>query len=202
MLSTRDILAIVLGTGAARTEPTTLANQVLLSAGSLVGIARMPLHELSTLPGMSEIKAVQIHAALDLTRRMAMDAVVERPIIRCPADVVPLLMPDAATLEQEHLRTMFLDARNRVIGQQEIYKGSLTTSQIRVGELFKEAIRRNCAALMVAHNHPSGDPSPSADDVSITRIIAEAGKLLDIPVLDHLIVGHGAYVSLKERGVL
>ena len=110
-------------------------------------------------------------------------------------------MSAMSMLEQEELRVMRLDTKNRVQGTSEVYKGSLNTSLIRVGELFRDAIRYNSAAVIVAHNHPSGDPTPSPEDVAVTRQIAEAGRLLDIEVLDHLIIGHQRFVSLKERGL-
>ncbi len=106
-----------------------------------------------------------------------------------------------SALEQEHLRVMLLDRRNRVLDTVEIYKGSVNSSQMRVGEIFKEAIRQNASALIVIHNHPSGDPTPSPDDVAVTRAIVQAGKLLDMDVLDHMVIGQGKWVSLKERGL-
>jgi len=106
-----------------------------------------------------------------------------------------------SALEQEHLRVLLLDTRNHVLDIVEVYHGSVNTSQIRVGEIFKAAIRRNAAALIVVHNHPSGDPTPSPDDVAVTRAIVQAGKLLDVEVLDHLIIGQGKFVSMKERGL-
>ena len=106
-----------------------------------------------------------------------------------------------SALEQEHLRVILLDRRNRVMETVEVYKGSVNSSQVRVGEVFKEAIRKNASALVVIHNHPSGDPTPSPDDVAVTRAIVQAGKLLDVEVLDHLVIGQGKWVSLKERGL-
>ncbi|PKN93031.1 MAG: hypothetical protein CVU44_11405 [Chloroflexi bacterium HGW-Chloroflexi-6] len=104
-------------------------------------------------------------------------------------------------LEQEHLRVMLLDRRNRVMEIVDLYRGSVSSSQIRVGEIFREAVRKNASAIIVAHNHPSGDPTPSPDDVAVTRAILQAGKLLDVDVLDHLVIGQGCWVSLKERGL-
>ena len=121
--------------------------------------------------------------------------------VSSPADAANLLMSDMALLEQEHLRLVLLDTRNHVLATPNIYVGSLNTSVIRVGELFRHAIKENAAAMIVAHNHPSGDPSPSPEDVSVTRQIVSAGQLLDVEVLDHLVIGHGRYVSLKERGL-
>jgi DNA repair protein RadC len=110
-------------------------------------------------------------------------------------------MYEMSALEQEELRVISLNTRNRVLRIDTIYRGSVNASQVRVGELFKSAIRSAATAIIVAHNHPSGDPTPSPDDVDVTRVIVEAGKLLDIEVLDHLIIGTGRYVSLKERGL-
>jgi DNA repair protein RadC len=125
----------------------------------------------------------------------------ERPQVKSPTDVANLLMMEMGFLEQEHLRIVLLDTKNHVLGMPTIYVGSLNTSVMRVGELFREAVRSNCAAVIVVHNHPSGDPTPSPEDVNITRQIVEAGKLLDVEVLDHLIIGQQRYVSLKERGL-
>lgn len=122
-------------------------------------------------------------------------------MINSPADAAALVSYEMAALEQEHLRVILLDRRNRVLDKVEVYKGSVNSSQVRVGEVFKEAIRRNASAVIVIHNHPSGDPTPSPDDVAVTRAITQAGKLLDVEVLDHLVIGQGKWVSMKERGL-
>jgi DNA repair protein RadC len=111
------------------------------------------------------------------------------------------LLYEMSALEQEELRTVLLDVRNRVLETVTLYRGSVSSSQVRVGELFKAAVRRNASNIIVVHNHPSGDPTPSPDDVALTRAIVQAGKLLDIDVLDHLVIGRGRWVSLKERGL-
>jgi len=116
-------------------------------------------------------------------------------------EAADLVRYEMGALEQEELRVVLLDTRNRVLGIEAIYKGSLNSSQVRVGELFKNAIRRNAASIIVVHNHPSGDPTPSPDDIALTRAITQAGKLLDVEVMDHLVIGQGRYVSLKERGL-
>jgi len=122
------------------------------------------------------------------------------PVLRGLGDSNVSRLPDSA-LEQEHLRVFLLDTRNHVLDIVEVYKGSVNSSQIRVGELFKPAVRQNATAIIVAHNHPSGDPTPSPDDVAVTRAIVQAGKLLNVDVLDHLVIGQGRWVSLKERGL-
>jgi DNA repair protein RadC len=125
----------------------------------------------------------------------------ERPTIRSPEDVANLLLGEMSFLEQEELRVVLLNTKNQVMAIPRVYKGSVNTSLIRIGELFREAVRQNCPALVVVHNHPSGDPTPSADDVRVTEQMVEAGKLLEIEVLDHLVLGHQKYVSLKEKGL-
>ncbi|MCA9920769.1 MAG: DNA repair protein RadC, partial [Anaerolineales bacterium] len=144
---------------------------------------------------------VEIKAALEVGRRLMAAAPEERIRITSPGDAANLLMSEMSFLEQEHLRIILLDTRNRVLHTPTIYIGSLNTSVVRVGELFRAAIKENAAALIVAHNHPSGDPSPSPEDVRVTRNIVKAGKLLDIEVLDHVVIGHHRFVSLKERGL-
>jgi DNA repair protein RadC len=125
----------------------------------------------------------------------------ERPTINSPADAAALVQYEMGSLEQEHLRVMLLDTRNRVLDIVEVYHGSVNSSQVRVGEVFVPALRRMAPAIIIMHNHPSHDPTPSPDDVAVTRAIVAAGKLLDITCLDHLVIGQGRWVSLKERGL-
>jgi len=132
---------------------------------------------------------------------LSLESPEERRTIHSPADAADLVKYEMSGFEQEHLRVILLDTRNRVLEIVEVYQGSLNSSPVRVGELFKAAVRRNAAAIIVVHNHPSGDPTPSPDDVAVTRAIVQAGKLLDVDVLDHLVIGGGQCVSLKERGL-
>ena len=169
--------------------------------GGLGGLARASFSELSAVTGVGQAKAAQLKAGLEIGRRLLVAAPNERPRIISPADAANLLMLEMSHLEQEHLRLLLLDTRNRVLASPTIYKGNVNTSVIRPAEIFREAIRHNSPALIVAHNHPSGDATPSPEDLRVTRQIAEAGKLLSIEVLDHLIIGRGCYVSLKERGL-
>jgi DNA repair protein RadC len=150
---------------------------------------------------MGEAKTAQLKAALEIGRRLLLAAHAERPQIRSPADVAQLMQIEMAHLDQEHLRVVCLDTKNRVQKVQTVYIGSLNTSAVRVGEVFKEALRLNSAGIIVVHNHPSGDPTPSPEDVAVTRQIVEAGALLDVDTLDHLIIGQGRWVSLRERGL-
>jgi DNA repair protein RadC len=125
----------------------------------------------------------------------------ERGSIHSPEEAAHLILHEMSALEQEELWVLLLNTRNKLISTEAIYRGSLNSSQVRIGEIFKTAIRRNAASIIVAHNHPSGDPTPSPDDIAVTRGIVEAGKLMDVDVLDHLVIGSGNFVSLKQRGL-
>ncbi len=201
-LSNAELLAILLRVGVRGENAVRLAERLLAQAGGLPGLHRMSHGDLCQLKGVGAAKAAQLLAAVELGRRIAITAPDERPVISSPADAANLLMYQMSALEQEYLYVILLDTRNRVLGKpQEIYHGSLNTSLIRAGEVFREAVKINAAGLIVAHNHPSGDPSPSPEDVAVTRTLVEAGKLLDIEVLDHLVIGRQRFVSLKERGL-
>ncbi len=150
---------------------------------------------------MTEARAIRIEAALELGRRMMAATHEPRQAIISAGDAAGLLMPDMMLLEQEHMRLILLNSRHEVISTPTIYKGSLHTAVVRVAEVFKDALRQNAAALVVSHNHPSGDPSPSPEDIVVTRSCVKAGKLLGVEVIDHVIIGYNRYVSLKERGL-
>jgi DNA repair protein RadC len=202
VLSNAELLAILLRVGLAGENAVRVAERLLAQLDGLPGLHRAAYSDLRAQRGIGPAKAAQLQAAIELGRRIATSSPDERPAISSPADAANLLMYQMAALEQEYLYVILLDTRNRVIGQPiEVYHGSLNTSLIRIGELFKHAIRANAAAIVLAHNHPSGDPTPSPEDVAVTRALVEAGKLLDIDVLDHLVIGRYRFVSLKERGL-
>ncbi len=200
-LSNAELLGILLRVGVPGENSVELGRRLLRDLGGLAGIHRSEYSEVCAQHGIGPAKAAQIKAAIELGRRLVSESPEERPAIHSPGDAANLVMYEMSALEQEQLRVMLLDTRNRVMEIKEVYQGSLNSSQVRVGELFKHAVRRNAAALIVVHNHPSGDPTPSPDDVAVTRAIVQAGKLLDIGVLDHLVIGQGRYISLKERGL-
>ncbi len=200
-LSTAELLAILLRVGVAGENAVQVGQRLLGTFGGLLGLHRLSFDELCNQHGIGEAKAAQIKAAIELGRRLSLESPEERPMINSPADAAALVVYEMSALEQEHLRVILLDTRNRVLEIVEVYKGSVNSSQVHVGELFKAAIRRNAASLIIVHNHPSGDPTPSPDDVAVTRAALQAGKLLDVPVLDHMVIGQGRWVSLKERGL-
>jgi DNA repair protein RadC len=200
-ISTSELLAIIMRTGVGGENVLHLAERLLSQFGSLPGLARASIKELTAVKGIGRVKAIEIKAAMEIGRRLMATSPEERPQVTSPSDAANLLMSEMMLLEQEHLRLILLDTRNKVQSTPTIYVGSLNTSVIRIGELFRAALRENAAAFIVAHNHPSGDPSPSPEDINVTRQIAKAGELLDIELLDHIIIGHKRYVSLKERGL-
>jgi DNA repair protein RadC len=198
-LSNAELLAILLRVGVKGENAVQVGQRLLQNFGGLSGLQRASYAEVCDQHGIGLAKAAQVKAAIELGRRLTLESPDQRPTINSPSDAAALVEFEMSALEQEHLRVFLLDTRNRVLNIVEVYHGSLNSSQIRVGELFRAAIRRNAAAIIVVHNHPSGDPSPSPEDLAVTRALIEAGKLLDINVLDHLIIGHGNWISLKER---
>jgi len=200
-LSTTELLAIILRTGVNGESVLDMSTRLISHYDGLPGLARASFADLVAEKGLGPAKTSQLKAALELGRRMLLASPEDRLTVRSPSDVAQLLVAEMAHLEQEHFRVLYLDTRNHLLGSNTVYVGSLNASHIRVSEVFRDAIKRNCAAIIVAHNHPSGDPTPSPEDVEVTRRLVAAGNLLDIEVLDHLIVGRQRFVSLRERGL-
>lgn len=200
-LSNAELIAILLRVGRPGENVIALSTRLLKEFKGLDGLARASVNDLTQINGISTAKVAQLKAALELGRRLVLTTPDQRPQITCPADAANLLMLQMSGLEQEHLRVLLLDTKNRVLSSPTVYVGNVNSSIIRVGEVFKAAVRENATSLIVAHNHPSGDPTPSPEDVQVTRSMVEAGSLLGIDVLDHLVIGHQRYVSLKERGL-
>ncbi len=202
-LSTAELLAILLRTGVTGVMVTDLARDLLREFAGLTGLAAASPQELALRHGLGPAKAAQLKAALELGRRLMREELADRPKVASPEDIVRLVQGEMQALEQEHLRVLLLDTKNRVVALRTLYVGSLNQSTVRVAEVFKAAIRENCAAIAIVHNHPSGDPTPSPEDVRVTRDLVAAGKLLDVDVVDHVILGRGprAWVSLRQRGL-
>jgi DNA repair protein RadC len=205
-LSNTELTALLLWTGLEREDVFALASRLLAKLGGLAGLGRSSFAELrdaiSAGRGLSEAKACQILAALELGRRAVSLAPEERVTIQSPRDAANLLMTEMASLEQEHLRVLLLNTRNEVLSIQEIYVGNVNATVVRPAEVLRPAVKDNAPAIIVAHNHPSGDPTPSAEDVAITRQLFQAGRLLGIELLDHVVIGRAnRYVSMKEKGL-
>jgi DNA repair protein RadC len=169
-------------------------------AGSLANLSKMSISEMTETDEIGQTSAIIIKAAFELGRRLNLEQALSNFQISCPGDAANVLMMEYGNKEQEHFVVMILDNKNRVLSIETIYIGTVNEMTIRVCEIFKPAIRRGAVAIVIAHNHPSGDPAPSPEDVMTTRQIVEAGQLLGIDVLDHIVVGHNRWVSLKERG--
>ena len=195
--STLELLAAIIG-GRHSTETA----RKLIERYNLPQLEQATVGELTRVAGIGKATAVRLVAALELGRRTHCPLDLDETVIRSPADAAALLMLRLSDLKQEHFVVIGLDIRNRVRFVDTLYKGNVNTAIVRISEIFARAIREAMSAIVVAHNHPSGDPSPSPEDVALTKQIVQAGKLLDIDVLDHLVIGgRGAYMSLKERGL-
>jgi DNA repair protein RadC len=196
-LSTAELLAILLRTGTAKKSAIHLAEELVRDYG-MAGLRRVTFGELCGRYGLGEAKAAQILAAIQLGVRVTDYRGDERPVIKSPDDTAALLLNRMCLLDQEELWVLQLDTRNHVIGESHLYRGSAHTTHVRMSEMFRDAIKLNATAIVVAHNHPSGDPAPSAPDVQMTKVLCQSGKLLDIDVLDHIVFGGGRFSSMRN----
>lgn len=201
-LNNSELIAILLRTGMQGENVLALASRILSRFNGLAGLGKADFVELCSQRGLSEAKACQLLAALELGRRLVSLAPEERVPLNSPEDVANLVSADMSSLEQEHLRVLLLNTRHELLGIREIYSGNVSSAVVRVAEVFRPAIRDNAPSIIVVHNHPSGDPAPSEDDVKVTRDLVAAGKLLGVEVLDHLVIGDGnRFVSLNQKGL-
>ena len=200
-LTTAELLAILIRVGIPGANAVRVGENLLKTFQGLSGLHRAAFTEVCKAPGIGPAKAAQIKAALELGHRFIELEEDKHPTIHSPGDAADLVQYEMSAFDHEELWVILLDTRNRVTDIKPLYRGSVNSSQVRVAELFKDAVRSGAANIIVVHNHPSGDPTPSPDDIAITRNIIQAGKLLDIELLDHLVIGRGHFVSLKERGM-
>jgi DNA repair protein RadC len=202
VLSNAELLAILLRTGTYAESAIGLAGRVLSESNGLRSLGEMSTEQLMQIKGIGEAKALQIQASVELGRRVAGSTRSDTVIIRSPQDVTRLLTEELRYLTKEHFVCLFLNTKNHVIGQETLSIGSLNASIVHPREVFQAAIKRNSAAIVCAHNHPSGDPTPSPQDIEITKRLVEAGEIIGIDVLDHIIIGDNGYISLKEKGYM
>jgi DNA repair protein RadC len=198
-LSMAELLAIILRTGNREENVQELANKLLAKYGGLAGLVRADFAELCAQHGMGEAKSAQVKAALELGRRLAVLQVDARYKIRTPAEAANLVMLEMAYLDTKQMHVLLPDAKGQLIEKVSLYQGTANSSVLRAAEVFRPAVIRNCPGLILCHNHPSGDPTPSAEDIETTQQLVEAGRVLDIELVDHLIIGHQRFVSLKEH---
>jgi DNA repair protein RadC len=201
-LTTPELLAILFRTGTSKHNAVQLAEELFKELGGLSGLAVSSLEELSCISGIGRVKAIEVKAAVELGKRLSATSEDVKPVIRSPDDVAKLMMADLRYETREHLYALVLDVRNQVRQRRLISTGTLTESLVHPREVFREAIRFSAASLVLVHNHPSGDPEPSPADITTTKRLLEAGKLLGIDILDHVIVGDGKWLSLKQRGLM
>lgn len=195
-------MAIILRTGTKNESVLQLAQRLIKEFQGLRMLMNASLEELTKIKGVGEAKAIQLLAAIELGKRIANMKNEERYVIRSPEDGANYVMEEMRFLTQEHFVCLFLNTKNEVIHKQTIFIGSLNASIVHPRELFKEAFRRSAASMICLHNHPSGNPEPSREDIEVTRRLVECGKILGVDVLDHIIIGDKRYVSLKEKGYL
>lgn len=200
-LTNEELLALIIRTGGQKETAMDLARRLVACFGGLRSLTDVTCEELMAIKGIGLAKAAQIIAVVELAKRLSVEGA-RRPKIRSPRDAAELLMPEMRYLKKEVFKVMLLDTKNQLIAVEKISQGALNSSIVHPREVFKPAIKRSCCSLIVAHNHPSGEVEPSAEDIQVTKRLLDGGKILGIDVLDHLIIGDGRFLSLKEKGYI
>lgn len=199
-LSNHELIAIIIQTGSKNDSVLSLANKLLVHFDGLRLLKDASLDELKTIKGIGTVKAIQVLASIELGRRVSNLVYSDRYCIRSPEDAAKYMMNDMRFLTQEHFVCLYLNTKNQVMHKQTVFIGSLNASIVHPREVYKEAFRRSAASIICLHNHPSGDPSPSREDIEVTKRLVECGKIIGIDLLDHIIIGENKFVSLKEKG--
>lgn len=199
-LSNHELLAILLRTGTKDESVLQLSNRMLRQFEGLRMLKDATVEEITSIKGIGTAKAVQIMAALELGRRIGRLQYEDRYVVRSPEDGAKYVMEEMRFLSQEHFVCLYLNTKNQVIHKQTVFIGSLNASIVHPREVYKEAFKRSAASIIAIHNHPSGDPTPSREDIEVTKRLVECGKIIGIELLDHLIIGEHKYISLKEKG--
>lgn len=201
-LSNAELLAIILRTGTKNENIITLCNKLIKETGGLNGLLNMNLDEFMELRGIGKAKATQLMALSELSKRFKTYRAGDMYKISQPKEAADYVMEDMKSLDVEHLKVIMLNTKNMVISVRDVSIGSLNSSIVHPREVFCEAIKKRSASIIICHNHPSGDPTPSNEDINITNRLRECGKIIGIELIDHLIIGNGIYISLKEKGIL
>ncbi|MFJ7826923.1 DNA repair protein RadC [Psychrobacillus sp. NPDC096623] len=201
-LSNQELIAILLRTGTKQESVLHLANRVLNYFEQIQELKNASIEEITAVKGIGQAKAVQLLAAVELGKRLSQQKTDDKFTIRSPKDAATYLMHDMTSLNQEHFVTLFLNVKNQILHKQTIFIGSLNASIVHPREIFREAVKRSAASIICAHNHPSGNPAPSTEDIDVTKRLYEAGLLMGIELLDHVIIGDHQFISLKEKGYM
>ncbi|MBQ6446975.1 MAG: DNA repair protein RadC [Bacillus sp. (in: Bacteria)] len=199
-LANHELIALLIQTGSKNESVLTLANKLLIHFDGLRLLKDASLDELKAIKGIGTAKAIQLMAAIELGRRVSNLEFTDRYCIRSPEDAAKYMMNEMKFLSQEHFICLYLNTKNQVMHKQVVFIGSLNASIVHPREVFKEAFRRSAASIICLHNHPSGDPSPSREDIEVTKRLVECGKIIGIDLLDHIIMGENKFISLKEKG--
>ncbi|MNN28022.1 hypothetical protein D3C81_1415790 [compost metagenome] len=202
VLSQAELLAILLRTGIHQESAIHMAQRIIGEIGGIRGFMDLNIDELTKMRGIGPAKAVQIKAGIELGQRLTVLRQPEAQIIRSPRDAADIVMEQLRYLQKEHFVCLFLNTKNHIIAQETLSIGSLNASIVHPREVFRAAIKCCSASIVCAHNHPSGDPTPSSEDILITNRLCKAGEIVGIDVLDHIVIGDGEFVSLKEQGLM
>lgn len=202
MLSNRELIALLLRSGTKTQSALEIADEVIQLTSSLGEIANLSMVELMEIKGIKCAKGLELLAAFELGKRIAFDKVLHKKQIEQPEDIMEWLNQEIGYVQQEHFVVMFLNQRNQIMNYKTLFIGTLTNASVHPREIFKEAMKQGCAKIICAHNHPSGDPNPSKADIELTRIIQQVGEMVAIPLVDHLVVAHNTYVSLRQKQLM
>ena len=205
MLSNAELLAIIIKTGTRNETSVDIARKLLKMDDEEMGLSflhHLSIEELENIKGIGRVKAIQIKALMELAKRISSTRTNKKVVIKSPEDVCSYVMEEMRYLKQEEFRILILNTKNYIQKVCTIAIGGLNASAVEVREVFKEPIKSGCASIILIHNHPSGDPTPSKEDILFTKRISEGGQIIGIKVLDHIVIGNGTYASLKEKGLL
>ncbi len=202
VLSDAELLAIIIRSGSRQDRSIDVAHKILmLNQRGLAGIHHLTLKELQVIPGIGRVKAIQLKSLAELSTRISKTQALSKMQISSPSSVAGIYMEEMRHLQQEHLKIVLLDTKNNIISDSTISMGTVNASLINPREVFIHALKNSAVHMIILHNHPSGDPSPSKEDIAVTRRLIEAGELIGIKLLDHIVIGDGKYISLKEKGI-
>ena len=202
-LTNAELIAVLLRSGTRGENILALSTRLLSEFDGLDGLLNVSLDEIKKIKGIKNVKACQILSMIELFNRFnTLKSMRKDYRITCPKDIANLLINEMSSLNQEVLKLILLNTKNAIIGTKDVFKGTLNSSIVHPRDIFREAVKRGSANIIIVHNHPSGDPTPSKEDINITIRLKECGTLMGIEVIDHVIIGHNKYISLKEKGII
>lgn len=205
VLSDAELLAVVIKSGTPKLQSVEVAQRILKLnryEKGLPGLYNLAIDEFRQVDGIGQIKAIQIKAILELSKRLAKQQAIKEFQVTSPSSLAKIYMEEMRYLRQEHFKSVYLDTKNNILGDKNITIGTINSTIVHPREVFSDAVKCSAASIIVLHNHPSGDPSPSEEDIQVTKRLLEAGKILGIDLLDHIVIGDGKYISLKEKGFI